>query len=352
MKRALYKACYGAVSQAVGNARTAKRHIFCTASRSARIRSLKQFITGSRHSDLFAFQLLNWSGSILLFSAFARFESAEVFARIGKAEVMLGCIGVFLLSASLQCHKEGLSKQGERSMVRIRMCIALLGWAGALAGAWHAVYALAAMSVAAVPAHIPLLLGYRPVVYGLLLFKLLIAGSCIARSGFGLDASALAAVYFAPTILYGIGCYAYYWRLLPERNSFEAAAPEMGLRGLIFQFVAIAACTVAQSSLVFQVIRLGWEFAVLERLLRSAYSFCFPYMVRYRVWTTKVKLAVAAFVLSFFATIVFRGIGHTPAVLMLGPLMLDIFSSAIAGRFLLADAALLALLAMSGLIAP
>jgi hypothetical protein len=313
---------------------------------------LKQIL--SKNCDLLGFQLLNWSGSLLLFSAFVRFENTEIFARIGKAEVMLGFIGVFLMSASLHRHADGLSKQGERPLLWFRISVALLGWLGALTGIWHVLYAFAAMSVAAIPAHIPLLLGYRPIIYVLLLSKILIAGISFYFSGFGLNITALAAIYFAPAIIYGIGCYAYYWRYLPDGFSPTFKSPEKGrdLHTYAFQLITIAACNVAQSNLVFQLIKMNGEIAIFERLLRSFYSFCFPYTVRYSIWSNKAMWGVAIGILTFFAILSASDIKSSIPALIVGPLIIDVFSSVLAGKFLIIDAAMILLLFISRLITP
>lgn len=284
--------------------------------------------------------------------AFARFEDPEIFSRIGKAEVMLGCVGAFFLTASLRRHANGVSREGERSLLFLRMAIVAVAWVGVLSGGWAALYALALTAFAVTPAHLPLLMGYSPVLYLLLSGRLLVAAGAYFLSGYQAGPSMLAAIYFAPQIIYGLGCYASYWPKLPPA-AFKAPNIAMGVKqmgGWGLHFATIGLCNIAQANMVFQLIRANWEWAVLERLLRSAYSFVFPYTVRLRIWTKKTTILCASVILALVALLAFHITGGSLVWLFIGPVMLDVYVSAVSGKFMLVDMVLILLLLFSGLI--
>jgi hypothetical protein len=291
--------------------------------------------------DLLVFQLLNWSGGFVLFSSFARNMDSLSFAVVGRAEIFLGCVGMVLFTTSVRRHRNGLSKQHERPVLLMRVAAFAVAFTGYVLGLWSSVYVFALLAFVSVPTHLPLLQGYTPVVYALLLLRFVVAGMSFAVSKYQLDTESIAAIYFAPTILYGFGSYLYHWRRLPTLPSplplTRAGSQETFGSSWLLSFVATALCYAVQAQFVSQLIRTNWELASIERLIRSGYSFCFPHSIRLGLWTKPVVLACIIVLVVFLALVIALHSSIPVPFLMVGPFLLDIFSSALAGRYAFLD---------------
>lgn len=297
--------------------------------------------TQNRSTDLLCFQILNWSGGLVLFSSFAQTQDPSTFAAIGRAETLLGCVGIFLFSTSLRLHGQGVSRFVEGRLLCVRVAVITAGLAGCLLGLWESVYFFALLAIVAVPTHLPLLQGYTSVVYSLLLLRFAAAGSAFWIADYQLSVGALAAVYFVPTAAYGIGSYLYYWRRLPSlpESSGKVAANgtiQFGI-GALISFGVTVLCFAVQAQFVSHLIKTNWQLASIERLFRSSYSFAYPYSIRFGLWKRWTTIACASIVILFVAIRMVLPSPPPIPFLITGPLVLDAYASALAGRHIVLD---------------
>jgi hypothetical protein len=199
---------------------------------------------------------------------------------------------------------------------------------------------VAVAAFVSVPAHLPILIGHRRVTWlplvGRVPLALLMHEGVVLPEG----AVAVAVLYFAPTIAYGLLATAVYSRALPRTEPVALLAGSTVFLGMRTVLV-VAASNQIQASTVQQLVSTSATIAFVDRLIRSAFSFVFPHLVRTGTlgsWRQNSWLPAAAAVGAL--TLTAAGATLSPALVM-APVSWDIYNTMFAGRSVLSDLAVL-----------
>lgn len=298
--------------------------------------------------DILVFQILNWVSSFFWFAVFVRVDQTGAFGAVAGAELLFGFVGVYVTNLSLRLQGQVASRITEWKLLWLRLsCVVAVGTV-AMLGVLSWVYVFAVAAFACTPAHLPLLLGYRLHVLWPLLLRLPLAALLYWSGGIGGGVVIVSMCYFAPVTAYGILTYIVYFRALSpinDANSQVKAGTAKRLQGAL-QFAVTALVNGMQAKVVEAIVLQMPALAVLERLLRSAYSFVFPYLIRKKVLTLHRRLVLGQCVVGFLVVGATASHFAGRSVLILLPVLGDIYTSAVAGHVWWLDIACIAFLAI------
>lgn len=242
-----------------------------------------------KNKDILIFQIINWSLNFIIFYIYLTYY--KDFVNIVQAEIMFGAFGAFLLIYS----SKNLKYDNLLFFLRYFLILILLFF--------PSIYSYACISVLAVPAHLPIKLGFKkPLYYLLFIFKL------IPLIFFSYENKAL--IYFLPNLLYGISLYAFYFKENKESNE------ELDLFQALTHFSSISVLYFLQSLYVVQVMTLSPMLIIFEKLCRSGFGFMQPYIIRFNPDKRKMQY----FYLLFFTLLIF---GIDKYVLFFIPVIID-----------------------------
>ncbi len=213
------------------------------------------------NKDILAFQVINWGLNFVTFYIFLNHVAS--FKEIVQAEVMFGAIGAFLLFYSAK------NANKEHALLVLRFALIALLVVCVFFFSHHKVTLFALISVLAVPAHLPIRLGFKksiyPVLFGLKMLPLFLFTTT----------SEHALIYFLPNFLYGIFLYSLYYGQLDATSSENIEPLEM-----VLHFSSMSVLYFMQSTYVGKVMEMAPIFVLMEKLMRSAWGFVQPYILR------------------------------------------------------------------------
>lgn len=289
--------------------------------------------------DILIFQISNWSSGVIWFATFLRFEDAVSVGKIASAELMFGFVGVYMTHLSLRLHCDGVTRTVERRGIYIRGgIIAISGIAAAINTIeWPQLLAILAFSVT--PAHLPLILGYRRVLLMPLIIRIPIAVFLIAQGGINSSPAVVAFVYFLPNIIYGLISYAAHYKSItyPVVLSAKLGSNGRAISQSILQLVVTIFCNIFQAKIVESLVNQSASIAIFERLLRSGYSFVFPYLVRNSLVNAVVRVRLGLFFLLIVLISSNLFISFDTRLKIVLPFMGDVYMSLVAGHVIWLD---------------
>ena len=163
-----------------------------------------------KNKDILIFQALNWVGSYFLYVSFLKAVSPEIFSKIAAGEVFFGAIGAFLMSWSLRRLEESPSLKSEINALSYRLLLLSAIIISCAIGGFNFIYIAAVVPILLTPAHLPLKFGFNKYAYWLISLKLIFALSVYMINISALKDLYVSFIYFAPTVIYGIGLYLLY----------------------------------------------------------------------------------------------------------------------------------------------
>lgn len=285
--------------------------------------------------DILIFQIGNWLSAMAWYATFATHAKAA-FAPVAAAEVAWGFVGVFVTATGVRLQGGHASRTTEHRILVLRGCLFAVVATVALLGGLGLPAVLAVLSFCATPAHLPMLLGYQSSLTWPLLLRLPMAALLTLVSTAWLGPLSLACLYFAPTLLYGFVAYCGYYRRITTLAP-ACVPPALFDRSTGVTLLLTACANRVQADMIAGIVQRSSALAVLERLLRSTYSFVYPYLVRAGVtqsrrlhWYSAALAVLLAVVLAIHLS------GRTNADLFI-PVLMDVYTSLLAGRAWLAD---------------
>lgn len=233
------------------------------------------------HSDLLLFQIGNWLSGQMLFAVFGAFSVHGALAHIAFVETASAFFGTTFATIAFRIGFESVVKS--RMLVAARAAIlfamVLIAFGGWIEWKWVIGVAPSLLT----PAHFPVAFGAKKRAVALLVGARLLA--CAACIGFTLSPSMAFAVYFAPGIAYGLALYLFHFDDWAKQSTGRGQACGVGtgsspLDVFLFLPVASAGLFFIQASIVSNIAAASPVLAVIERLVRSGYSFAYPYLMR------------------------------------------------------------------------
>lgn len=301
----------------------------------------------NKSRDILIFQIVNWSANFLWFAYFIRTFDPTLVGQIAAAEVSVSFIGVFFLSTALRVHDEygGVFIDSEVRLLLLKFLFLALILALYFLKIVDFPLVIASMSVLSIPVHLPIKLGHQYWLTSILAIKVIgifLMYFSPASLGWMNSISHLTWIYFLPNLAYGVACYAFYLYLLRNRSSgLESNVSRSFLGGRVFSTLVIAGIiNVYQGVIIKSIVHYSQNLALLERIIRSAYSFSFPYIIRrgLLVKMSNFSYAILGVVLIAALSAVYV---YFPITAILLPVILDMYMTMLSGRFLAADAALI-----------
>ena len=298
--------------------------------------------------DIFLFQMANWLSGFVWFATFLRYENTGNVGRIASAELMFSFVGIYLTHLSIRLHKDAVSQLVERHAIYIRVAVVFVSIIAINFNAIEISQFLAILAFAVTPAHLPLLMGYRFKVMWPLILRLPLAIIFMYSGGVRGDQNVVATIYFLPTIGYGLLTYVEYYKVLAldarGAKHFSISVNEMSKSFL--QLATTIFCNIFQAKIVESLVVNSASFAVLERLLRSVFSFTFPYLVRKGFVTTAMRMRIGYSSILLILICACGGIFLNYRFNLFLPVLGDIYTSLIAGRVIWLDCIVAATLPM------
>jgi hypothetical protein len=289
--------------------------------------------------DILVFQISNWSSGFIWFATFLRVEDAVVVGKIASAELMFGFIGVYMTQLSLRLHGNGVTRTVERRGIYIRSGIIAISGLAAIMNTIEWTQLLAILAFSLTPAHLPLIMGYRRVLLLPLIARIPIAVFLIAQGGMNSSPAVVALVYFLPNIIYGLISYTVHYKLItyPIVISAKSGSNGRAVFQSILQLVVTIFCNIFQAKIVESLVNQSSSIAIFERLLRSGYSFVFPYLVRKSLVNAAVHLKLG---LIFLLTVLISSslfVSFDNRFKIIFPVMGDVYMSLVAGHVMRLD---------------
>lgn len=292
-----------------------------------------------KFTDIFIFQILNWTGGFAWFYTFIRLDRSGGFAEIAGAELMFGFVGAFLTNLSLRLHGDIVYRITEKKLILLRFVFIIPVALASLFDYIQATYVFAILGFACTPAHLPMRFGFRHSTMWPLLLRLPVAALIWWHGGIYFNSIQVAALYFAPAVLYGLVAYSVYFpktSIEVKKVSLRDGTEIFDLKTGLQLCVTILSNTM-QAHIVQSIVQRKPELAIFERLLRSAFSFSFPYLIRAKFLTKEKRitagLGVLAVVILCFPSARYN---YYPIIVIL-PFTGDIYTSIVAGHFRMMD---------------
>lgn len=289
-----------------------------------------------KNKDILIFQALNWVGSYFLYVSFLKAVSPEIFSKIAAGEVFFGAFGAFLMTWSLRRFDESPSLSSELNMLSFRLIILALIISFCLLFEIGFIYVAAIIPILLTPAHLPLKFGFRKCSYLLISSKIIFVFLIQLVDISKMSDTGIAALYFLPGVLYGIGSYAVYLLRFSDVAHLPRPHRRKKRGERVLPFVLHMAVTVAASfasaSVIVKIVEANWLAASIERLARSGYSFVFPHLAR-RGYIGGHFFSVVYMVLFLASLSVFFYCGsYLYVILAIIPVCIDIFLTSKAGK--------------------
>ncbi len=233
------------------------------------------------HSDLLLFQIANWLSGQMLFAVFGAFAVHGALTHIAFVETASAFFGTTFATIAFRIGFE--SAVTSRLLIAARAAIlaamALVASSGLIEWKWVIGVAPSLLT----PAHFPVVFGAKKRAVVLLVGARLLA--CAVCIGVTLSPSMAFAVYFAPGIAYALALYLFHFDAWAGQSSgrglgrsIETASSPLDV--FLFLPVASAGLFFMQASIVSNIAAASPALAVVERLVRSSYSFVYPYLMR------------------------------------------------------------------------
>lgn len=284
---------------------------------------------------LLSFQITNWGGGILLYTALLYTVPAHQASVIFSAEALVGALGIFLTTLFLRAH---LSVNPVKALAQarvIRLIIATGSIVLFFSGNIRNEMFYAALAVLITPVHLPILLGFSPVHTAFAAYKFVAAALMLVVSSTHLVLDT-AIVYFLPTMAYGFSLWCYeHWAKREPRVSQSKFTPSESSLNIASQiFVTLAGCW-AQSVAIPSIVALGPATAAIERSIRSAASFLYPHIALKILRSNQVDQWLAVIITALIALLIasspYKNLTWLAAVFLL-PTAVDLVNSLAAGK--------------------
>ena len=294
-----------------------------------------------KNKDILIFQALNWIGSYFLYVSFLKAVSPEIFSKIAAGEVFFGAFGAFLMTWSLRRFDESPSFGSEINGLSFRLLV--LGTVAILFALFGLdfTYMAAIVPILLTPAHLPLKLGFTKHAYLLISLKLIFVPLISLIDTSKLSSIDMALIYFAPTIIYGIGIYVVYLPKfrdishLPKPHKTKQKIKQIPL--LLSHITVTILSSLASATAITKVVESGWIVAAIERLARSGYSFLYPHLIRKGVIGGSFSKFADGIIIGIVALLYFYTGEYAFVILMPLPVLIDIFMTNGAGRHYKSD---------------
>jgi hypothetical protein len=301
-------------------------------------------LSRQKNLDILVFQITNWLSTFVWYYCFLRAFDASSFSQIVKAEVSFGFLGVFITSYSLNQHQSDPNKASENRSLVTRITVTGLGFLTYCLGHLSLAELLAILSVTSVPAHLPLLLTYNKTITMPLISRLVFAPIVLYWSP-NLSINQIATIYFLPLIVYGFFSYVFYYQKLNVKSTLESPPRTVtATTKLVIQFLTTYLSSRIQADIIFQIINYSKEFATLERIIRSGYSFTFPYIIRKKFLKEKWKTYCSVILITIFAIFITIYRNISPKYMVFLPVIIDMNMSLFIGNNIAIDLIYLLLL--------
>ncbi|GGX34538.1 hypothetical protein GCM10010946_09700 [Undibacterium squillarum] len=255
-----------------------------------------------------------------------------------------GFFGIFITSYSLNQHQSDPNKASENRSLVTRITVTGLGFLTYCLGYISFPEILAILSVTSVPAHLPLLLKYNKVITIPLILRLVFAPIVLYWSP-KFSINQIAIFYFLPLIAYGAFSYVFYYPKLNVKSTLKSSPRTLtATTKLVIQFFTTYLSSKIQADIIFQIINYSKDFATLERVIRSGYSFTFPYIIRKKFFNEKWKKNCSIIFIIIFAIFfsVYKNI--SPKYMVFLPVIIDMNMSLFIGNNIAIDLIYLLLL--------
>jgi len=240
-----------------------------------------------KNKDILIFQILNWSGTYLLYVVFLNLFSSNIFKKIASGEIFVGAIGSFLIVQSLGRIENKFNIKTEIIDLIYRFIFILFILVLFILFKIDIEFWFAFLPVIFTPTHLPLILGYTKTAYYLISLKLIMAILIYLIKPLYLGSIMIVFLYFLPGIIYGLGIYVFY---LTKYKNYNNRVSEKSInisKKPFSHFIVALILSYVNANVVSNVVDKGFYFGALERLLRSTYSFVYPYLVRNKLNTKK-----------------------------------------------------------------
>lgn len=293
--------------------------------------------------DILIFQLFNWSTNFAWFAYFVQRFDPALFGKVAAAEVAVTFLGVFFLSTSLRAYEEGggVYYDTELRLLLLKLSFFIVVALFYFFGLIDVAMAVAAVTVLVTPAHLPMKLGHNAGITSVLGVKIALIGLMFFLPSLEAELNSLAilaAVYFFPNFIYGLAGYLFYLRSIKCRlkgddsQFYRILFSARVLSGL----VASAVLNSYQGFIIKNVIQYSQYLSIIERIIRSAYSFVFPYIVR-KGLVKAPKFWWAAALASFVIVISAVSLSYFKGLAVLLPVGIDVYMTMFSGRFFIID---------------
>lgn len=240
------------------------------------------------NKDILIFQILNWSGTYFLYISFLKVFPASVFSKIASGEVFFGAVGSFLMIYSLRVLEEEMSLKKELQNLIFRICLTLCSFLIITFLNINIVFWIALLQVLVIPVHLPVKLGYNYIAYSVISLKLILATVIFYFKPFLNENWEIALLYFSPGIIYGMIIYYYYiYNFKYLTKTLEKKISKKNKNFTLTHIILVIISSMTSAVVVARVVELGFNYGAIERLLRSGYSFIYPYLIRFNLHNYK-----------------------------------------------------------------
>ena len=234
----------------------------------------------SRNNDILVFQLINWITTIAWYYFFTRKLGAD-FSLVASSEVAFTFLNIYLTQISFRLHGSLPNKTTEIFLIWLRLFCIFIALLLNVTGLLSLIPLITIIMYCIVPTHLPILLGFK-LIY---IIPLLVRLPLIVFLNYYLNKSLgiypITIIYYLPLIFYGIFIYLYCFFKLNNRENYSQS--EIKLSTFFnggYQFVATIASNQLQAYIVSFLVSSSSSLALIDRLVRSLYSFIYPYLVR------------------------------------------------------------------------
>lgn len=301
-----------------------------------------------KSNDILIFQIINWVGGFIWFSVFLRFDTNGAFGTVAGSELFFGFAGTYITSLSIRLQQNAALRRTEWHLMLLRMVCIIVVSIGSIINLYSWTYVFAIAAFACTPAHLPLLFGYRIHLLWPLILRLPLAALLYWAGGLGNNLVILSMCYFAPVTLYGVITYICYFRELSSGTDSARSVKINPLQQFPFIFqlvVTVLVCSTQAKIVQIMVLQLPL-LALFERLLRSAYSFVFPHLIRNKILNNYGRNLVGRFIVAIIFLILVFSVIVNRSILLLVPVLGDIYTSLVAGHVWWLDMTLICILAV------